>query len=134
MVRIDGRSMDPTLTNGQWVMVNLLSKQFTPWGFGDIAILRFPGDPVHSLYVKRIIGVPGDAISLVDGGVKRNGKVIYEPYLANNTATLPGAFNLPDVVPENQYLVFGDNRQISNDSRFFGLVPAHDLVGKVMGY
>jgi len=134
VIRIDGHSMDPTLQNGQWVFVDLISKRLTTWTNGDIVILRFPGDPLHSLYVKRIIGIPGDQITLIDGKVLRNNKALREPYLSPDTVTENGIVALPSVVPADKYLVLGDNRLISNDSRFFGLVPVSDLVGKVVEY
>lgn len=132
VIRIDGHSMDPTLRDGQWVAVDLISKRFHPWHSGDMAILRFPGDPIHSLYVKRVIGVPGDHLTIADGHLVKNGQVIPEPYLALGTTTEEGVAALPDVVPPDHYLVFGDNRAISNDSRYFGLVPIGDMVGKVL--
>ncbi len=134
IIRIDGKSMDPTLANGQWVLIDLVSKRFQPWQEGDVVILRFPGDPIHSLYVKRIIGMPGDTIKIDKGMVSRNGSVLTEPYLALNTMTEEGPVRINGTVPPNQYLVFGDNRFISNDSRFFGYVPKDDLYGKVIQY
>lgn len=134
VIRIDGHSMDPTLRNGQWVAVDLISKHFKPWAEGDIAILKFPGDPIHSLYVKRVIGVPGDHVQISSGVVIRNGQQIFEPYLEPSTITEDGVYSIPEVIPPGQYLVFGDNRLISNDSRFFGLVPIDDFIGKVIGY
>ncbi len=134
VIRIDGHSMDPTLADGEWVIVDLTSKHFQTWQRGDIAILRFPGDPLHSLYVKRVIGLPGDTVQLRNGSVLRNGAVITETYLEPGTPTEEGVVALPDVIPSGEVLVFGDNRSISNDSRYFGLVPEHDLIGKVALY
>ncbi len=115
-------------------MVDLVSERFNPWRSGDVVILRFPGDPIHSWYVKRIIGVPGDRVVIREGAVIRNGKKLAENYLNLSSVSTPGVINLPELVPAGQYLVLGDNRQISNDSRFFGFVPESDLYGKVMGY
>ncbi len=134
IIRIDGASMDPTLRSGQWVGVDLVTHYFSPWKDGDIAIVRFPGDPIHTLYVKRIIGVPGDKLQLQDGHVVRNGVALTENYLALGTSTFEGPATLPAVVPQNSYIVLGDNRAISNDSRFFGLVASSDLYGKVIAY
>jgi len=97
-----------------------------------VVILRFPGDPIHSIYVKRIIGSPGDKITIDDGKVSRNGTQLDEHYVLAGMETQPGVVVLPESVPEGKYLVFGDNREISNDSRYFGLVPKSELIGKVI--
>jgi len=131
-IRIDGHSMDPTLQDGQWVFVDLISKYSSGWNKGDVVILRFPGDPIHSIYVKRIIGVPGDKISIENGKVFRNGTLLDEHYVLAGMGTSSGVVKLPEVVPEDKYIVFGDNREISNDSRYFGLVPKSELIGKVI--
>lgn len=134
VIRVDGHSMDPTLSNGEWVTVDLISRHFTPWQEGDIAILRFPGDPLHDLYVKRIIGLPGDQIIVSNGTVSRNGLALNESYLSPGTLTEPGPISFPKIIPKDYYLVMGDNRPISNDSRYFGLVPTSDMVGRVVGH
>lgn len=136
VIRIDGHSMDPTLRSGQWAMVDLISRrfQFQGWQYGDVVILRFPGDPLRSLYVKRVIGLPGDIISLENGRVMRNNVAVVESYVLDGQRTENGVVALPTIVPPKSYIVFGDNRQISNDSRFFGVVPEANLVGKVMFY
>lgn len=131
-IRIDGHSMDPTLRDGQWVFVDLISKYSTGWNEGDVVILRFPGDPIHSIYVKRIIGVPGDRIRIENNRVYRNGILLDEHYIFAGTGTSQGVALLPEVVPADKYIVFGDNREISNDSRYFGLVPKSELIGKVI--
>ncbi len=134
IMRVDGHSMDPTLANGEWITVDLISKHFTSWKEGDIAILRFPGDPLHDIYVKRVIGLPGDKISVSNGKLIRNGTLLNETYLAPSVATQPGPIPFPRVIPRGYYLVLGDNRPISNDSRYFGLVPSSDMVGVVTGH
>ena len=134
VIRVDGHSMDPTLRNGQWVIVDLITKNIKEWQYGDIVILKFPGDPLHSWYVKRIIGLPGDKILIEDGIVKRNSEVLEENYLLPGTLTENGVVNISMQVPEEKYIVLGDSRNISNDSRFFGYVPKNDLYGKVLGH
>lgn len=131
VIRIDGRSMNPTLRDGQWTGIDLVSKYVRPWQLGDVVMLRFPGDPLRSMYVKRIIGLPGDSIAMRDGRVMRNNVPLEEPYLSAGEQTQPGALPLPKIVPDLSYIVLGDNRQISNDSRFFGVVPASDLIARV---
>ncbi|MFA6081791.1 MAG: signal peptidase I [Patescibacteria group bacterium] len=133
-VKVDGHSMDPTLKDKQWVLVDLVSKNFNSWNRGDVVILRFPGDPLNTWYVKRIIGIPGDQIKIVDDVVYRNNQKITEDYLPSGSITFTGVIDIDGTVPNDQYLVLGDNRQVSNDSRFFGYVPKEDLFGKVIGY
>ncbi len=136
VIRIDGHSMDPTLRSGQWALVDLISRrfQFQGWQYGDVVILRFPGDPLRSLYVKRVIGLPGDILLIENGRVKRNNVLVVESYVLDGQRTENGVVALPTIVPPKSYIVLGDNRQISNDSRFFGVVPEANLVGKVMFY
>jgi signal peptidase I len=134
VIRVDGHSMDPTLRDGQWVAVDLASNSFKGWDRGDIAILKFPGDPLHSWYVKRVIGLPGDVILIDNGVVTRNGEVLNENYLLPGTLTENGVVDISMQVPTDKYLVLGDNRNISNDSRYFGYVPKSNLYGEVIGY
>lgn len=134
VIRVDGHSMDPTLRDGQWVIVDLLSDKLKSWNRSDIVILKFPGDPLHSWYVKRIIGLPGDQITIENGSVEVNGVIVNENYLLPGTETENGVVDISMNVPDGQYLVLGDNRAISNDSRYFGFVPKSHLYGKVLGY
>lgn len=134
VIRIDGHSMDPTLQDKQWILVDLISHRFKPWKRGDVVIVRFPGDPLHSLYVKRVIGLPGDTFALESGKVFINGVVLNEAYLGADATTDIGVIDLRQTIAHDQYIILGDNRKISNDSRFFGTVPREDMVGKVVGY
>ena len=114
--------------------VDLGSNNFKGWDRGDIAILKFPGDPLNSWYVKRVIGLPGDVILIENGVVTRNGEVLNENYLLPGTLTENGVVDVSMQVPADKYLVLGDNRNISNDSRYFGYVPESNLYGEVIGY
>lgn len=99
--------------------------------FGDIIVFEYPKDPSKD-YIKRCIGLPGDVIEVRDNHVIRNGEAVDEPYLAG----LPGAggFGMRDfgpiTVPEGKYFMLGDNRNNSQDSRFWGYVDRSAMVGK----
>ena len=128
---VDGPSMRPGLETGDRVMVNLLAYDFGSPQRGDVIVLHPPSDP-STVYVKRIIGIPGDRISITANAVIVNGHTLDETYIApldpkapENNSVLPGITLGP-----NQYFVMGDNRQNSTDSRYFGYVPRANIIGK----
>lgn len=142
---IPSGSMLPTLQIGDRIVVNKLSYDLHGVGRGDIIVFQRPpneqcgGPPVNDL-VKRVIGLPGDTISLYHGHVYIDHRELAEPYLApyEQGVTSPGPstvfpFSLihPYVVPAGEYYVMGDNRTASCDSRYWGPVPASLIVGKV---
>lgn len=128
--RINGTSMVPNLQNGQYVLVNKTSYWFghDPQR-GDIIVLRAPepGAPVHLDRIKRIIGLPGDTVEVKQNGtVSINGISVNEPYITPKTGGTTGTWT----VPEGEYFVLGDNRNVSYDSRGWGFLPREDIVGK----
>lgn len=166
---IPSSSMEDTLLIGDHVFVN--REQFAPktsWmpvlpyrdiKRGDIVVFLSPAEP--GLYVvKRIIGIPGDRIHLVDGAVYRNGEklnesyvlhkgpVAYDPYRDNFPAVPPSeTYNVsPEwqllmrthiegndiVVPKDSYFGMGDNRDVSLDSRYWGFIPKENVIGRPM--
>ena len=144
---IPSGSMEPTLQIGDRILVNKLSYHLHGIGRGDIVVFRRPADencggpPVADL-VKRVIGLPGETISLTKGPkgfVLINGKRLDESWLPSSVQgmTFPGPagqpYNLakPYVVPANDYFVMGDNRTDSCDSRYWGPIPRSLIVGKV---
>jgi signal peptidase I len=120
---------------------------------GDIIVFRYPPD-IRQNYVKRVMGVPGDRLKLVDKKVFLNGKELNEPYIqhvrsfidpfADNFPSEPNMFVDPRaremlanhvkngelVVPPGMYFAMGDNRDNSADSRYWGFVPRENIVGK----
>lgn len=97
---------------------------------GDVVVFIFPGDRSKD-YIKRLIGLPGDVIEIKDGQVIINGAPFKGPkpiYYYNGGEY--GAAGRPIRVPEGKYYVLGDNSQASLDSRFWGFVDKHDLIGK----
>jgi signal peptidase I len=163
--RIPSESMERTLLVGDFLLVNkmIYGKQGV-WEYllpyrqvqrGDIIVFHFPLNPAEHV-VKRVVGVPGDRIHLVNGVVYINGKVVTEPYAVYETAgedpfrdqfpaggyTNPGidpqwweqmrgkVQNGELVVPADSYFVLGDNRNHSRDSRYWGFVPRANIVGR----
>ncbi len=169
-------SMDTTVMVGDHMLVDKLayapsgslSRLFLPYTDvkrGDIIVFRYPVD-IRQNYVKRVIGLPGDHIRIVDKMVSVNGKVLKEPYkqhiypdLQQYRDTFPAP--LPDritfvrsfresggemwdratemlknvqdgelVIPPDSYFAMGDNRDNSADSRYWGLVPRENIIGK----
>lgn len=124
-IRVESISMQPTLFAGNFVFVNKLAYQWGEPGRGDVIVFRYPPDPDQVPYIKRVVGLSGDHISITNGKVYINGELLVEPYL--RTATHPGGeWN----VPEGHLFVMGDNRGNSSDSRAWGTVPIENVIGK----
>lgn len=118
---IDGVSMQPNFCNGDLILADKLSPRFKEYNYGDVIV--FKHDEAND-YIKRIIGKGGDKVKVEGGKVYRNGVVLDEPYLPQGRVTLiqPGDGLIEGEeyeVPEGKYLVFGDNRPNSTDSRRF---------------
>lgn len=134
---VEGQSMEPNLHTGQFLIVSRLSyMQFgdivnlgSPQR-GDIVVFDFPGNPSDD-YVKRIIGLPGETVTISEGGqVFIDGRLIEEPYLtAEYTQPYNGRIGTW-TVPPNNYFVLGDNRNSSSDSRSWGPLEESYVVGK----
>lgn len=98
---------------------------------GDIVVFRYPDDETgKTLYVKRIIGTPGDTVEMSNGTVYVNGKALQEDYIAEVTQ---GSYG-PYIVPDGCYFMMGDNRNHSQDSRFWRnqYVEKDEILGKVV--
>ena len=141
---IPSGSMEPTLKVGDRILVDKLSYHLHGVDRGNIVVFRRPADepcggpPVADL-VKRVVGLPGETISLSKGRVLIDGKRLNESYLPSSVqgTTFPGpsgpTYNLakPYVIPSNHYFVMGDNRADSCDSRYWGPISRSLIVGKV---
>ena len=131
-VKVEGTSMMPSLDDQERIFINKFVYRIEPIQRGDIVVFRYPRDPQKS-FIKRVIGVAGDHVRIVDGRVLLNGKMLVEDYV-------PRAYederSYPEiVVPPDSYFVLGDHRSLSNDSRDFGPVDASYIYGKaVFGY
>ena len=145
---VEGPSMEPALFQSERIFVNQLMyhridlenlSRFVPFfrsnGYsspfgtpnrGDIIIFEYPPDP-SKMFVKRVIGVPGDIIQIDNGVVYLNNEKLLEPYLTNSYS---GQSIGPITVENNTFFVLGDNRSESNDSRNGWLVPYENILGK----
>lgn len=128
-VKFEGSSMMPALNNGDRVF---LGKQIERLDRGDVVAFWFPDDPSKS-FIKRIIALPGETISIdYKGAVFINGSQIAEPYVSPEHSRFPRVYPETFIKP-HYYFVMGDNRDQSNDSRSFGLVPEKYIYGKYIG-
>jgi signal peptidase I len=136
-VKVEGTSMQPRLENDERIFVNKFDYTFWSIERGDIIVFWYPEDPTKS-FIKRVIGLPGESIDMdAMGHITINGQVIPEPYLAPQRNQAARArwnqvrSELKYVKP-HYYFVMGDNRDASNDSRSWGLVPEKYIYGKAM--
>ncbi len=135
---IPSGSMIPTLQVGDRILVDKLSYHLHGVGRGDIVVFSKPPLEQQNIsdLVKRVIGLPGETISSVNGEIYINGKPLKEPWLQPGVKSLPGPnpvpFNLdkPYKIPPGEYYVMGDNRTDSEDSRWFGPIPRSIIVGR----
>lgn len=138
---VNGNSMDPTLKDGEKVIVNKIGYTVGQIDKGDVLV--FHADKKYD-YVKRVIGRAGDTVQYKDDQLFVNGKKVEEPYLAENkiaktNVLLTENFSVKDLVntngentiPKGKLLVLGDNREVSKDSRYFGLIKENQVVGEV---
>jgi signal peptidase I len=122
---VHGQSMEPCLHENERVIIDLISLRWRAPQRGEIIVLRLPNRRSDPL-IKRVIGLPGDTVAIRGGEVLVNGEVLNEPYLDQGT---PGRM-AAKVVPEAHVFVLGDNRGASNDSRYFGMVPYENVLGR----
>jgi signal peptidase I len=123
--RIDGSSMNPTLLDGEYLIINNMTYVLDDPEQGDIVVFRHPRNELN--LIKRVVGVPGDYIEINSGTVWVNGEEQKEPFIADSP-NYSGSWNVPD----GQYFVLGDNRNNSSDSHSWGFLPEENLLGKAM--
>jgi signal peptidase I len=125
--RVEGPSMLPGLTPDEYVLVNKAVYLFHAPERGDVIVFHYPLDTTRD-FIKRIIGLPGDTITVDETNVWVNGVKLKEPYIS--TAANPTGRTWK--IPPNVYFVMGDNRPVSDDSRDWGCVPKDYIVGKAV--
>src|SRR5438046_9563004 len=132
-VHVEGLSMFATLDNNDYLIANKIDYRRHAPQRGDSVILRPPTNNTTD-FIKRVIALPGERLLIRDGVVYINGHRLDEPYLpeAWTLQTNPQPWSLGDgaVIPANQYFVMGDNRNKSQDSRFFGPITRDRIDGK----
>lgn len=128
---IDGHSMEPSLHNTELVLVDKWSYLFHAPDRGDVIVFVAPPQPSQD-YIKRIIGLPGDVITVRDTTVIVDGVKLNESYVNPANQGNPYAYKTINnlVVPPNEYWVMGDNRANSSDSRDWGFVPRQNIIGR----
>lgn len=124
---VDGKSMYPTLDDGDRLITEKLSLNWRKVKRGDILVIHAP-DKVNQNYIKRVVGIAGDHIELIDGKVYLNGEVLKENYIVDNP-TFPYRGISSWDIQEGQVFVMGDNRGASNDSRSFGPIDEKEVMG-----
>lgn len=134
---VSGSSMEPNYETGERILVEKLTKHVKSFERGEVIVLTPPGENRH--YLKRIVGIPGDIVKIFECEIyisNDGGKfVLNETYLSENTCT-KGNTSLREGralrLRDNEYIVLGDNRKVSIDSRAFGVVSKSDIVGRVV--
>jgi signal peptidase I len=124
---IPSGSMEPTLNVGDRILVSKFIYHFRQPVYGDVVVFKFPGDTSRD-FIKRVVGLPGDVISVSEGKLHRNGKPITEEYIKERIYYDFG----PVEVPPGNLFVMGDNRNNSNDSHEWGTLPRANLLGKAL--
>jgi signal peptidase I len=125
--QVSGLSMEPRITSGEIVLINTAAYRFGAQARGDIVAFHHDGD-APEVYIKRIIGIPGDRVRIDRGVVSVDGRRLDEPYVR-----FPDDRSFPEqTVPPDSLYVLGDNRANSDDSRFWGFVRNDQVLGKAL--
>ena len=127
---VSGASMNPTFGTGQYLIIDELSYHFSNPQRGEVVIFRYPLN-TSEFFIKRVIGLPGETVTIENGKVYITGAdkiehALQEPYIIN----LGNGANRSVTLGADQYFVMGDNRPDSSDSRVWGPVPRTDVVGR----
>lgn len=127
---VKGESMVPNFQSGDYLIVDEISYRFSEPERGDVIVFNYPKDRSQR-FIKRIIGLPGEAVSILNGEVQiikdNEVNVLTEEYLPDDLKTY-GEVNV--ALSNDEYFVLGDNREYSYDSRAWGVVPKSDIIGK----
>ena len=123
--QVRGPSMEPTFHEGEIVLMNKLIYKFNKISRRDVVVVS-----VNDKYmIKRVIGLPGETVEYKDNKLYING-VRYEEDFIDTSKVTTEDFTTNGVIPEGKYLVLGDNRENSQDSRDYGFISKKDIIGK----
>jgi len=128
-VKVIGSSMEPSLEQGQYLVVSKAAYWFHSPRRGDVIVFNSPQDPDHEL-IKRVIATPGEIVEIRDGKVYINDQPLEEDYILE----APNYRFPPQRVPDGRYLVLGDNRNHSSDSHIWvdPWLPEENVIGKAV--
>lgn len=128
---VSGASMDDTFTSGEYLIIDQVTYQFNEPSRGDVIVFRYPKDP-SKFFIKRVIGKPGDTVTIEDGKVtisnedNPEGITLDEPYIKS----MEPAPLFTEELGNREYFVMGDNRDRSSDSRSWGVLQEERIVGR----
>ena len=129
---VEGSSMEPSYHHGEYLFIEKVSYRLHEPKRGDVIVFKYPNNP-NINYIKRIVGLPGETISIKEGKVYINNQLLDEPYLEMDTETTvekdPNA-TYEITLPADRYFMLGDNRDHSSDSRNGWLLPDDFIVGR----
>jgi len=128
---VDGSSMEPSFYDGDYLIVDQISYRFRPPERGEVVIFYAPTDPSRR-FIKRVVGLPGETLETVDQQILitpvEGDQFFFDDHYSQTTAYR----NFSVALAEDQYFVLGDNRDRSYDSRFWGHLPAENLIGRAV--
>ena len=128
--QIQGHSMEPSFHDQELVLVDKWTYLFHTPARGDVVVFVAPPQPDQD-YIKRVVGLPGDVVTVQGTQVYVNGKLLQESYVKPYNQGNPWPSFTNRVIPPNDYFVFGDNRAGSSDSRDWGCLPRANIIGRV---
>ena len=124
-IRVSGESMVPTLKDGDIMILNKIGYSINGLNRFDIVVVKYQNEQI----IKRVIGLPGDYVEYKDNKLYINNELVDEPYERKDTEDFIMEMIGEHKIPDNKYLVLGDNRPISKDSRIIGLIDKKDIKG-----
>lgn len=130
--KIKGASMHPNFPDGEYLLTDKVSYRFGEPNRGDVIVFKAPTGNDEE-FIKRIIALPGDQVSIKNSRISINGTPLEETYIAGNVVTSGGGFleeGATVSVPQGEYFVLGDNRTHSSDSRAWGFIEKKKITGR----
>lgn len=131
--RVSGLSMFPNFHNGDYIITDKLTYRVSEPERGDVIVFKNPRNEAED-FIKRIMGIPGDRVKVENGHVYVNDELLEEPYLKPDLVTNPGSYlkdGQEETVEPGHFIVMGDNRGNSSDSREWGQITKGEIIGKV---